>query len=505
MLTAKSVCGRVGVTSAHGCSSPGETVQVWSGTTKISSDVTVLPGESLVIRAGALVQLGPRVKIRVRGNLSILGTAENPVTLTGSSGQWGGISVETGNYEAVASIAFAILEHASSALYTGCCHKGDVRVVNTTFRMNSVAMSGYTGYKVPVHGCLFYKNTQGITSADKDVRWSNFSRNGCGLCSVERVDVRNTMFEHNDVGACGGRGTFDCNVLRNNTIGVRAFYEGWPLRSNTFEYNSEVAVITGSYDSRAPAITNNNFVGNGLGARHLAPVDVDMGHNWWGTTNGSLVDAMFTDFFSDASRGMVLIFPIREGPVVMSQCSVRASMEPNVVVTDRQAHEARFSNVSYAMYTNLSSGQQKHVLEQASLDLAKEYKGSPRAKSGVDVTGARPGSLILQYEILYAQGEAQLKPPGPGNSFEFMQSAFETSGVSMNSSFIPEFSVINGGNGHCAECVSTSVQRPAPTTLTVSSALRQRTSDLASVARGMLPLASVTLLTVYLPCRGLPS
>ena len=92
----------------------------------VSGTIEVTKGATLRIEAGTEVKFNPGAKILVKGELLVLGTAENPVVLTASStspkaGDWGGIEfsdesvsavVEDGEYISGSIIRNAIIKLA---------------------------------------------------------------------------------------------------------------------------------------------------------------------------------------------------------------------------------------------------------------------------------------------------------------------------------------------------------------------------------------------------------
>jgi len=62
--------------------STGRATTTWSGVLTLTSDYTVAAGDTLVIDAGATIQMTDGVRIYVEGELDVTGTAANPVTIT---------------------------------------------------------------------------------------------------------------------------------------------------------------------------------------------------------------------------------------------------------------------------------------------------------------------------------------------------------------------------------------------------------------------------------------
>jgi len=94
-------------------------------------------------------------------------------------------------------------------------------------------------------------------------------------------------------------GVWDCTRVQNNTISGNSY---GVLMVQSFSYNniqdsSEYSVHLGSSD---------------LG--FFTPGDVDATHNWWGTTDQSLIKASIYDFDRDFTLGKVNFVPFLAGP-----------------------------------------------------------------------------------------------------------------------------------------------------------------------------------------------
>jgi len=285
----------------------------------IDDMLVVMPGQTLTIEEGVVIEFTPSGWLDVRGDLNVLGTAADPVVFTidsanvSSNLMWGGIQLQTDSFDVDLVMQNALVTRGEVGVGISCCWGGSVLIEDSTFLANGVAISGYAGYDAIINNVVFMNNTVGVNSADKDISYSTFVGNDYGIISAERIDVRYSLFENNDIAAYGGRGVLLCNVIQDNRIGVQAFFEGWALEHNVIQDNSEIGVITGQYDGFVPHAWGNSFLNNGWGAntisdinvQHTNNINIDFEDNWWGTTDSNIIDATVHDFLDQSTLGLV--------------------------------------------------------------------------------------------------------------------------------------------------------------------------------------------------------
>jgi hypothetical protein len=322
LLIMVPLAGAVGTVSASTTPTHVVTDQTWTavGNPYLIDDVlVVMPGQTLTIEKGVVIEFTPSGWLDVRGDLNVLGTAADPVVFTidsanaTSTQQWGGIQLQTDDFDVDLVMRNAIVSRAQNGVGIACCHQGSILIEDSTFLNNNVAIHGYAGYYAIINNVVFMNNTVGVDSADKEISYSTFVGNEYGITGGERIDVSYSLFENNDIAAYGGRGVLLCNVIQDNRIGVQAFYQGWHLEHNVIQDNSEIGVITGQYGGSVPHVWGNSFLNNGWGAntvadisiQHTNNINVDFEDNWWGTTDSNVIDAAIHDFYDNSNLGIV--------------------------------------------------------------------------------------------------------------------------------------------------------------------------------------------------------
>jgi hypothetical protein len=316
------LAGAVGTVSASTTPTHVVSDQTWTAAGNpylIDDMLVIMPGQTLTIEEGVVIEFTPTGWLDVRGDLNVLGTAADPVLFTidsanaTSTSQWGGIQLQTDDFDVDLVMRNAIVTRAMNGVFIACCHRGSILIEDSTFLNNNIGINGYAGYDAIINNVVFMNNTVGVASSDKDISYSTFVGNEFGISSATRTDVRYSLFENNDIAAYGGRGVLFCNVIQDNRIGVQAFYQGWHLEHNVIRDNSEIGVITGQYDGTVPHVWGNSFLNNGWGAntvadisiQHTNNINVDFEDNWWGTTDSVLIDAAIHDFYDASNLGIV--------------------------------------------------------------------------------------------------------------------------------------------------------------------------------------------------------
>lgn len=290
----------------------------------VVGDITIFPGITLTIEHGVTVKFNNGTTLFVKGALNAIGFPSDSVYFTSSSpspskGDWNGITIRT-TLGGTATIQFCNFLYANSALYFECCAVTSPSVRCSKFTSNIAALSGYTGYAMPVDDCIFENNTYAVTQADKSISNSAFLNNGYGLFATERISVYNSSFiGHTQVALYGGRGDVKNCLISNNNIGIEGFYEGFVVRNSTISSNDIGVIMTSPFN----AINYNNIRDNST--YNIKNNDVgnkDASNTWWGTTDSSQIAAKIFDQGDSAALGVVVFQPNRldsvpTGPIVM--------------------------------------------------------------------------------------------------------------------------------------------------------------------------------------------
>jgi len=291
----------------------------------VIGDVTVLAGVTLTIEHGVIVKFDDGTTLHVKGALDAIGFMSDSVYFTSSSaspskGIWNGLDIRT-TLGGTATIQFCNFMYAGTAVYFECCGSTTPSVRNSRFFSNVMALGGYTGWPMPVDGCVFDNNTYAVTQADKRISNSTFTNNDYGLYATERISVYNSSFSgHTQVALYGGRGEVKNCVISNNNVGIQGFYEGFITRNSTISSNDIGVILYAPYN----AVNYNNIRDNTT--YDIKNTDIgnkDATNNWWGTTDTSQIKAKIYDYEDSAAFGVVVYKPYRQdsvptGPTVTS-------------------------------------------------------------------------------------------------------------------------------------------------------------------------------------------
>lgn len=295
----------------------------------ITDQLTVYPGYTLTIEPGVKVIANDAISFQIRGSLKVKGEKNNLVAFSAADGKnWSGIDVRTdlgGSIEAT----FIEISNAKIAINVRCCNTGGpLTIADSYFHDNQYVLGGYAGSVVMRVDRTLFKNNQGaVTSADKDIYDSVFQGNTCGLCSTERINIFSSLFENNTTALYGGRGDIQKTIIRNNDVGVKAFYEGFDITESTITENKQ-GIILNNYDRTLAAIHQNNIYGNSeFNISNSSEYDQDLKNNYWGTTDETAIRATIVDGHSNALKGLVEILPILTEEVSISK---NTDATPNV-------------------------------------------------------------------------------------------------------------------------------------------------------------------------------
>jgi hypothetical protein len=221
----------------------------------------------------------------------------------------------------------------------------------------------YLNYRcsATVYGCNISNNRDGMVLEYDS--WASVSdsaiRNNieCGVRLRGYLDLHGSIVENNLYGLYGADFAFhpyvnaSASIIRNSTIGVMA--EDLEAYSTAIANNSLVGVTVNSLEAHSTTIANNSLVnvqaGSGttleycsiynslVGIRSASGSikysniynhteynveneagvgnDIDATHNWWGTTNETLIEELIYDYYDDYNLGRVLYKPYLSAPL----------------------------------------------------------------------------------------------------------------------------------------------------------------------------------------------
>lgn len=308
----------------------------------VTGDITVMAGRTLNIQAGTIVKFANNTNLEIRGLLNVIGTKSKPVIFKSYSsrnisleekGVWQGVHIAT-DLGGKAYIQYSEFYNANSALRVDCCEgNGPVNISDCIFKNNTYAFDGYTDWDIIIERCLFENNTFAITRADKIIRNSIFRNNEYGLYETERISVYDSMFTGNKVALYGGRGVLQGCQIYNNNISIQAFFEGFKMTNNNIT-NNVVGIVINDYDSYIPLIRFNNIFNNSqYNLKTNSKYDSDVKHNWWGTTNITIIDQYIYDIYDNMKLGEVVYKPFLTSPATITSSLLAADAGPDQNLT----------------------------------------------------------------------------------------------------------------------------------------------------------------------------
>ena len=302
-----------------------------------NSSVSVREGATLTIEQGVTVYLDSSVSIDVWGaSMDVQGSQEQPVVFAPRPGlspetPWGGITVMTdmGPEEAPSSLSmsYAILEGAENA----------VRVDTQTMGAPSATASLHNTVLLN-NGCGVYASDEGGVSVHESIFISSDYCSADSPQSPPVASIYDSTFIGSNLTFFGG------NVERNLIVPLQ--YEGAPsvfvngflehpssrfswncldesnfnfimpdwgdnytVSNNTFiASNSYFDPQWGSHTNGLPArLKGNNFIEFSDIALVIGAEDVDLTHNWWNTTDTTVIEDIIWD---DDGGGIVEYLPI---------------------------------------------------------------------------------------------------------------------------------------------------------------------------------------------------
>jgi hypothetical protein len=285
---------------------------------RVTCDVALFPGKVLTVEPGVSIYVDAGKTIIIRGTLNAIGTVDNPIVFTSTTApeKWAGIQLAT-NQGGTGTFDYAEISYAENGVSVECCWGADepANISHSTFKNNTIALSGYAGNNIIVTDSTFEDNYCAVDSADKKIYYSDFRNNTYGLCATERISVYASTFAGNETALNGGRGELKHCDISNNETGVDAFFEGFTMKRNTIS-NNGIGIILGSYDGFTPPMEYNNIFGNApYNVKNTGVSDKNVPNNWWGTTDENIISAGIFDAYDDVQLGIVHFTPILTLPV----------------------------------------------------------------------------------------------------------------------------------------------------------------------------------------------
>ncbi|MFA6995146.1 MAG: right-handed parallel beta-helix repeat-containing protein [Patescibacteria group bacterium] len=350
----------------------------------VTGTIEVTKGAVLKIEAGTEVRFNPGAKILINGELQVLGTAENPVTMTlaptaSSTGAWNGLeftpdsvdaTVKDGQYVSGSIITHTIIKYGQGIKCDDASpYISDNQITNNNIglqivgnkgslggaTMDSSASNPNIGVVVPMYvkNNIFTENTTGIV----------INRNNGQKYIV-------TPANYSYVGQAVATAVIEANAFNSNTVGINIVNgDNNVILDNTLKYNSAAGILAAAA-SRANVIEKNNISNNEIGLdsassdlimmqntvknnfnyglRLAARPNVfrlnniynnknynlkntvyglEAANNYWGTTNEAQIDATFLKTAA-ASSTDTLIYQVVFKPFLTAENSLAITVAP---------------------------------------------------------------------------------------------------------------------------------------------------------------------------------
>jgi PKD repeat protein len=321
----------------------------------IIDNTTLNTGVTLTIEAGTVIKFKDNTCFAIRGKLHVKGNNMNRVVFTNEdplvdyyieyqirdglyhdetyyngSGIDYYVIIDTSN-GGEANISFAKFEYSSRSYTLKLCDNEDKipenMVTDTIFNNNRGGISGAQSWivkrctfennwngiyskGVDIYDCIFRNNTFGEYDGDGYYYNCSFTENIYGIYSDEGSHAKFSTFSNNKVGMCGQIGALN-NKITNNKFGIISYHGSF----YGIEYNNIHSNI--DYKLKLYGSENRNIP-----------------HNWWGTTDTTVIDQYIYDIYDDSNLGEAIYKPFLEIPVnITPQPPVaKAGLDQNVFI-----------------------------------------------------------------------------------------------------------------------------------------------------------------------------
>jgi hypothetical protein len=246
----------------------------------VSGTIEVTKGAVLRVEAGTEIRFNAGAKILVNGELDVLGTAENPVTLTlntasSTASAWGGIEFTDSAVDAVMPdgqyVSGSIIRNAIIKFGAGIkCADASPFIANNQIMNNSVGLA-LNGDKASAGTLILNASAAGTNAGVVTpvyVRDNTFSENTVGVL-INRNNGRDyvaTPAGYSYLGAKVVTAYLLNNTFNSNSIGVSIINgDNNILSGNTLKYSSGFGLQVAAA-SRGNVLEKNNINNNEIGA-----------------------------------------------------------------------------------------------------------------------------------------------------------------------------------------------------------------------------------------------
>lgn len=288
----------------------------------ITCDVVVMPGATLTIDPGVLVQFKPGKKLRTQGGqISAIGTGSNFIVFASEDGSNPGQGVEITPSGVTGGVFdYCAFIQLNAGISLGCCGGvTPVTVNHSNFQLNSIGITGYTGVPALINNSTFALNTIATDTADKVFEDCQFNSNGSNMTGVERITLRRCSINGGTNGVVGSGNIYNVFVYDTVITGTQlAVYSPTAM---------ERCKITGNnvglkFNVPPNSLQCNDIFGNTTwNVESASASTVSFANNYWGTTSFTAIDAGIKDGFDQTGLGFVQYTPILTGPYNTGPCN----------------------------------------------------------------------------------------------------------------------------------------------------------------------------------------
>jgi hypothetical protein len=331
----------------------------------LTGPVAINHGVTLIVEPGVTVNLNGYY-IRVNGTLTAKGSPTDKITFNGGqltftdvSNGWNEqrqsgciienaiisqtsisssnpIKIDNSNINAEISVTSSIISnniingdiHSGSSIITNNNVKGDIMLGSVSLGAITVPAESSTVSGNKVEGTIASGSPQGTPVISNN----NVSKGGIGCtgyCTItgnyvhdceKGIRLHTTRVSDGNLPCYA---TVENNLVVDNTKGisielteVNGGGSDCPtIQKNTISWNSIGIYLSESGYDATPTIQNNNLQNNTNYNFYLdASNNIDVSHNWWGTTNKTTISQSIYDFNDDFNLGTVSFQPILTSP-----------------------------------------------------------------------------------------------------------------------------------------------------------------------------------------------
>ena len=327
----------------------------------VTGDVIVESNVFVTIEPGVIVKFKNGTNLVIDGALMARGNVTHSILFTSNAtspkpGDWGSILFRESNVESV--IEWAVIEHGDIGINID---RARPVIKNCTISKNNIGLSvtrssiiieksSFTDNKgqgifVPHVGASLVLREIIVSSNGGDGIWTgdgaqsvtitksaflNNTGNGITIFSSDQPwSITETAVLNN-----AGNGIHiyahpslvtmyiaGCNISYNRGTGVyrekygeQAEYPADEIRYSTIKANNQSGIY---YSNKPLDVHYSNLLDNvPYDVKNSFPNDINSTHNWWGTTNATLIDERIYDYYDDFNVGKVFYKPFLVPPVV---------------------------------------------------------------------------------------------------------------------------------------------------------------------------------------------